>query len=154
MRYLPATPLRLAFRYSLLKDDIIDFPYFFINLNFFFRFCRFLRSALVRFVLKLVKYFNAICYWHRNGLTNSEKLLPPQLATTIMTICYSLIYMLTKIFMINSITCMKISCVCYHMHKTCSTLWCRKIGDALERRKIEFKLCRWKGTKIKRFYRR
>lgn len=25
--------LRLAFRYSLLKGDIIDFPYFFINLN-------------------------------------------------------------------------------------------------------------------------
>lgn len=46
MRYLPATPLPdlRSFRYSLLKDDIIDFPYFFINLNFFFRFSKFLRS--------------------------------------------------------------------------------------------------------------
>jgi hypothetical protein len=34
-----------AIRYRLLKDDIIDFPYFFINLNFFLVFL--LRSSFL-----------------------------------------------------------------------------------------------------------
>lgn len=151
MRYLPATPLRLAFRYSLLKDDIIDFPYFFINLNFFFRFCRFFARSFALssswWNISMPFVTSVVMVWQIPRNCCHRKL-----ATAIMTICYSLIYM-TKIFMINSITCMKISCVCYRMHKTCSPLWCRKFRDALERRKIEFKLCRW-DAKIKRFYRR
>lgn len=53
--YFALLKLDAAIRYSLLKDDIIDFPYFFINVNFF-RFS----SRVVAFVFKLMKYFNAI----------------------------------------------------------------------------------------------
>lgn len=55
-----------AFRYSLLKDDIIDFPYFFIN-NKFPGFVFFISFALARcsqlLSLKLIIiYFNATLF--------------------------------------------------------------------------------------------
>jgi hypothetical protein len=64
MRYLYTTLSNFvdsAIRYSLLKDDIIDFPYFFINSNFFAGFFFFLLCfAFIHSLLfKLMKYFNA-----------------------------------------------------------------------------------------------
>lgn len=76
--------LRLAFRYSLLKGDIIDFPYFFINLNSSaYEIFQCQRSMFAQ------KFVTANC--------DNENF--------IIETCTSLIYMFAS-FMINSIMCM------------------------------------------------